>query len=133
MKRLIIISILALSIYGCDIYSPDEILLQRSDISLTEKGEVEVDFDTACIQLGFNDRNNEYRAYDDKLSSWFVIRCSERPSAEGQEVSVYVKWTGKKSSKAYQDLTFTVEKMDAEKVWMWNESNRIGIIIKNII
>lgn len=133
MRRFIIISVLTCLLSGCSIYSPDEILLQRSDISLTEKGQTEVDFDPASVQFGFNDSRNEYRAYDDKLSTWFVIRCSETPASEGQEVSAYVEWAGKNSSKAYQDLAFRVEKMDAERIWMWNESNRIGIIVKNII
>ena len=71
----------------------NEILLQKDDISLTWKGDVQISYSPSTCQLGYNESRNEYRVYDDKLANWFVLKCSEAPSEPGQIISSDVSWT----------------------------------------
>jgi hypothetical protein len=133
MRIRILILVFMLTATGCARYTMDEVLLQRSEISLTWKGELQVEYEAEKFQIGFNEHRNEFRVYDDKLANWFIVRLSSFPSYEGEELSATVSWTGKKSTKTFSDLDFKVEQSDEKgHHWLWNESNKIGIIIKNI-
>ena len=42
-------------------------------------------------------------------------------------------WTGRRSTKTFEGISFTVKKTDENGyVWLWNDSDKIGIIIKHI-
>ena len=136
MKRLIIAVIITFAAAGCEMLSQSvpSSLLESSQISLTWKGDTQVEYTAGESQLGYNKRDNEYRVYNDRLSDWFIVRCSEKPVSEGQQLNAFVSWTGAKSDKVYNNLRFSVAKTDGNGfIHLWNESNRIGIIIKDII
>ncbi len=133
MKRFLYIAICIILLGGCGPETDEITILESSEISLTWKGVVQMRFSEDTGQLAYNEKKNEYRVYDDKLANWFVVRCSEKPVSEGQEISADVSWTGDRSPKAYDALSLRVEKVSEDGlVWLWNTDNRIGIIIKNI-
>ncbi|MBQ2874667.1 MAG: hypothetical protein IJE85_05145 [Bacteroidales bacterium] len=132
MRRIVLILTMALAVTGCR-YDVDEILLQREDISLTMKGQTEFVYDAASCQLSHNASTNEYRMYDDKLSEWVSIKCSARPDTEDQVLYADISWTASSSTRSERGLKFTVQKTASDgRVWMWNKSKRIGIVIKNL-
>jgi hypothetical protein len=135
IRRILITLIFAFAVTSCEMFSSgSEILMQSSEISLTWKNTPQIVYEEGECQLGFNNERNEYRVYNDKLAYWFTVRCSEKPVSVGQVITAYVSWTGKTASKAYTGLEFLVKKTNEEgMVWLWNESESIGIIIKNII
>ena len=105
----------------------------QEEISLSWKNAVQIKYDEAGYQIGFNDSNIEYRVYDDKIANWFIIRCSEKPEVIDQVITADVEWTGSKRTKSFTELEFTVEKVNEDGlVWLSNVSNNIGIVIKNI-
>ncbi len=133
MKRLTIILIVLVSAAGCTLYTMEEVLLPREDISLTWKGDVQVSYEPSSCQMGFNDARNEYRVYSDLLADWFVLKCSGRPAGVDHTFQADVSWTGEKSAVTKTGIEFKVVKTDEEgKMWLWNESDKIGIIIKNM-
>ncbi len=118
---------------SCVRYDIDEILLPREDISLTIKGVEQFSYDPLTCQMSHNQTLNEFRVFDDKLSGWFIVRCDDIPSNEGQEVTVDLTWTASSSTKTMNDLTFRIEKIDKSgKIWMWCRKKSIGIVIKNL-
>lgn len=133
-NTIIILSIALLALSGCNKTPEVEIpITEISDISLTWKGIQQVVYTPSNCQLSYNDQKHEYRVYDDKLANWFCVRCSEKPSSEGQQLYADVSWTGKSSTKTFNALQFTVQKtQDDGLVWLWNASGKIGIVIKNI-
>ena len=132
MRRLIILIIIAAISAGCR-YDIDEILLVKEDISLTMKGEELFTYDPLTCQMSYSSSDNIYRIYDDKLSDWVVVECSERPDTEGQTLTADITWTASTSMRIERNLKFTVQKTSADgKVWMWNKSKSIGIVIKNL-
>ena len=133
MKRIIILLGMVMVLTGCIEEKAMDTLLSESEICLDWKGDRQITYDSKDYQLAFNDKINEYRVYDDRLANWFTVRCSEKPCSEGQRLTADVSWTGKKSTKSYTARTFKVEKVDENGlVWLLSESDRIGIIIKNI-
>lgn len=132
MRRLILLLIIAAMSVSCR-YDVDEILLQREDISFTLKGELQFAYDPLTCQLSQNSKEYTYRMYDDKLADWLVVKCSERPDTEGQSLTADITWTASSSTRTERGLEFTVERTSADgRVWMWNKSKRIGIVVKNL-
>lgn len=133
MHRLIMILLITMAAAGCCRYDIDEVLLQRDDISLTFKGEPQVVYDPLTCQISHNKATNEYRMYDDRLSYWLTVRCSERPDTEGQSVTADITWTASSSTRSEHNLKFVVQKTSPDgRIWMWNKTKRIGIVIKNL-
>lgn len=124
----IVASMIALS--SCT-YDIDEVLLQRSEISLTVRGELQMSYDENTCQLGHNETRNEFRVYDDKLASWFILKCDARPTSVGQKLEADLEYTTTKDTKTVRDLTFTVERTNSEgMIWLWNQQQKIGIVVK---
>ena len=133
MKRFLAISAILMTAAGCCRYDVDEVLLMRDDISLTQKGTVMMSYDPLSCQMSHDKATNTFRVYDYMIANWFIVKCSERPDNEGQELTADVTWTTAKDTKTEKGLKFTVEKTDAQgQIWMWNKSKKIGIVIKNL-
>lgn len=133
MKRIFVILAILFTAAGCCRYDIDEVLLMREDISITQKGEVMMSYDPLRCQMSHDKAKNIYRVYDDMIADWFIVKCSERPDNEGQELTADVTWTTSKDTKTEKELKFVVEKTDAQgHIWMWNKSKKIGIVIKNL-
>lgn len=133
MYRYLTLIALVFTLSGCMMTEDlNELLLQSSEISLTWKGEVQVSYSPEKFQLGYNSGRHEFRVYDDKLSEWFVVRCSETPTTEGQEITADVSWTGKNRVEEFNGISMKVEKSDdTGLIWLWGESKKIGIILQN--
>lgn len=132
MRRLILIMTITAIVSSCS-YDIDEILLQRDDVSFTLKGQPEFVYNPLTCQMSHNSKENIYRMHDDKLADWLVIKCSEKPDTQGQEITADISWTASSSTKAERGLKFTVEKTSSDgRIWMWNKSKRIGIVVKNL-
>ena len=123
-----------LLIYGCvGGVQPTEVLLPRTDISLTIKGEVQMTYDQKTCQIGYNDGIHEFRLINDKLTDWVIFRSDATPTDEGQKVTGYLEYTVADETKKMEGLAFTVEKTAPDgHVWLWNEDKKIGIIIKTL-
>lgn len=125
--------VLILMACSCNRYDIDEILLQRSDISLTVKGEVQFAFDPATDQIGQAVNANEFRVYDDKLADWFILTCDSTPTDVGQSIKGNLEWTTHTSTKNLRGLAFTVKQTNKDGLlWLWEEEQKIGLVIKNI-
>jgi hypothetical protein len=132
MRRFIYIAVAVLALSACQ-FNVDEVLLSRSDISLTIKGNLQMSFDENSCQLGYNTGRNEFRVYDDKLANYFILRCSAKPTSEGQVLKADLEYTTATDSKTISGLEFTVEKTSPEGLlWLWNKDRQIGVVIKNL-
>lgn len=118
-------------ITGCVQPQPDEILLPRTEISLTIKGEVIMEFVPATCQIGYSSENYEFRLMDNNLRDWVIFRSDNKPTDVGQNVNAYLEYTSENNVKTLKDLVFSVEKTAPDgTVWLWNKDKKIGIIIK---
>ena len=90
-RMFVLVAAVSAMLCGCVRYDMDEILLEREDLSLTWKGEDQIVFDPLTWQVSSNIRNCEYRVNDDNMANYFIVRCSERPVTEGQDVTADVE------------------------------------------
>ena len=119
------IALTFIAITGCVSPQPDEILLPRTEISLSIKGEVTMEFVPTTCQIAYNSDRNEFRLMNDSLSDWFIFRSDAAPTDVGQEVNASLEYTSQKG------LTFRVEKTALDgTTWLWNQDKKIGIVIK---
>lgn len=133
MKKILFMSIILVIASGCSRFDIDEVLLPREDISITVKGKEIMSYDPLTCQMSHDRESNIYRIYDDMISDWFTVRCDAMPASVGQEVTADVSWTTPSDTKSEKGLRFTVEKTDIHgRIWMWNKSKSIGIVIKNL-
>ncbi len=132
IKRLLCIIGAALALTACR-HDVDEVLLGRSDISLTIKDELLVSFNENTCQLGYNTDRNEFRVYDEKFANWFILKCSAAPTSEGQKIKADLEYTTDKDVKSLTGLELSVVKTSPEGlIWLWEDEKKIGIIIKNL-
>ena len=125
------IALTFIAITGCVSPQPDEVLLPRTEISLTIKGEEVMEHDPLTCQIGYNRERNEFRLVKDNISDWMIFRSNATPSNEGQEVKASLEYTSQSSTKTLSDLTFSVEKTAPDgTVWLWNKDKKIGIVIR---
>ena len=130
---IICIAVTVALLSSCDRYQPEELLLPKSDISLTIKGEDQIRYDQKTWQLGHNAEKNEFRAVNDKLTDWMILRCNATPSTVGQSVTAYLEYTTSNDTKKLNALTFTVEKTSTEGlIWLWNDDKKIGVVVKDL-
>lgn len=133
MKRTAVLVFMAMILAGCKGYDIEEILLSREDISLTQKGRLLFSHDAATCQLGYSSDRNEFRVYDDELGNFFIVRCNARPDTEGQTLKADLTWTTETNTKTSKGLEFKVQKTGADgRIWMWCESESIGVVVKEL-
>lgn len=133
MRRFILLMISSACLAGCNIYDVDEVLVQRTEISMTLKASDILIYRPDTYQLGYNAELNEFRVFDDQMAYWFILTCKSRPSTEGQEVEADLKWTSPSSTKTKRGLKFKVMKTDADgHIWLWCDSDAIGLIVKEL-
>lgn len=120
-------------ITGCVQPQPDEVLLPRTEISLTIKGEVVMEFVPTTCQIGYSSERYEFRLVDNKLRDWVIFRSDAKPTDVGQHVNATLEYTSEDSVKTLKGLVFSVEKTAPDgTVWLWNKDKKIGIIIKTL-
>lgn len=108
-------------------------LLMDEVISIKWKGSTVIEYNSESFQLGYNDASHEYRIFKDDLSSWFTVRCSDKPVAEGQTITASILWkAGSESLKSFSNQKMVIKQVDdSGRIWLWNDTNSIGIILQN--
>ena len=124
---------LLLTAAGCEPYDIDLVLLSREDVSLTWKGADQIVYEPDTWQIGCNTERNEFRVHDDEMANYFTVKCSARPTDEGQELTADVQWTMISSIKRFEGIRFEVKKVSADGyVWMWSRTHNIGVVLKKL-
>lgn len=133
MKRILTAIAFIFILCGCADYDINEVLLSKTDVSLSLRGAVIYTFNPNKGQYAYRPEINEYRVMDDDMESWFVFRSDIRPNTEKATVKADMQWATKTSISKVKDAAFTVEKVgDDGLVWLWCESEKIGLVIKDI-
>ena len=132
MKKIFAVCLI-LAVTGCVRYDIEEILTSRDEVSLTWKGTEQFVYDPATCQMSFNVAGNEFRAQKDNLSGWFVLKCSELPVNEGDEIEADISWTGISDNRTMKNLEFKVRKTSEDgMIWLWSKSSKIGVTIRRL-
>ena len=122
MKRIAILSAIlsaAILMAACDrSVEPDEAFLAGQDIQLKVNGQVIYTYDPLTWQLSYNSTLKEFRAFDDPMKNWYMVKCDKVPSAVGDKITATITW-----STSGQPSTLTgsmkVVKAEGDTYWLW--------------
>ena len=132
MNRIVIFVLAALAMTACVRYDIDEVLLERTDISLTIKGKVQYIFASEYGQVALSSDRTLYRYMTDDLANWLEVKCQSRPGGIGEKFTADIRWKSTLSSGEEKGLEFEVKQTDGSgMIWLWNNTNNIGLIIRD--
>lgn len=107
----------------------DRSFTDSDNISLTVNKVTVFDYDPLTCQLGYNDSKREFRVSTDNMSDYFVITLSKIPTSKDERVTGNISWTGEDYIKDLKNQTFETVKVERGKIWLWNQTNKLAIII----
>lgn len=135
MRRFFDIStILALvfALASCDrSVEPDETFLAGSDIGLKVNGQEIHTYDPLTWQLSYNSTLNEFRAFDDPMKNWYMVKCDKVPSAVGDKITATITWSTS-DQPASLSGTMKVVKAEGDTYWLWrgDKKSQTGVTIR---
>lgn len=106
---------------------------ENEELGLTIKGEKIITYDENTSQISYNESRNEFRITDDTMADFMILTCDEFPS-EGKTITGSLTYTTSNDIKTKKNMSFKVSKTDRNtgKIWMWNQSGRIGAVVRII-
>ena len=128
----LVFALALLSLTACLRYDIDEVLLERTEVSLTLKGKPQYAFSSDSGQMAINADRTVFRYLADDLTSWMEVNCQSRPGGIGDKLIADVKWKSATSSGDEKGLVFEIKQTDGSgMIWLWNNTNNIGLIIRD--
>ena len=120
----------ALALVCCDGKKGYDRSFTESDtISLTVNKQKVFEYDPFTCQLGYNDAKKEFRVSTDNMSDYFVITLSKIPASKDEQVTGSITWTGDDYNRELRNQTFQTVKVERGKIWLWNQANKLAVII----
>ena len=132
MKRLFpIFLVLMIGAVSCRGPQMDEVLLESDDVLLKVNSTVVFSLAECDGQIGFCADRKTFRAGTDDMSEYFVLRCSELPSEEGQDLSAELRWT---TATGIQQriIKMKVQQIKGGTIWLWAAQDKIAVIVKEL-
>lgn len=93
-------------------------------------GNVVYSADENTTQL--SQENNTFRVGNDDMSAYFSVACRALPESVGQQLTADLTWKQNGTAQARPGVSFTVQKMEGDLVWLWAPSEKIGAVIRSL-
>ncbi len=126
-RKILILAVLALVICGCDLQSMAEINLQNEEISISENGEIVLEYEPLKWQLSTDVVKGEYCLCNDEMNEYFILKVTRGDISTGCTADLVLKEKGKKEV-TVKSLDFQVQKTEQNLVWLWNSSRRYALV-----
>ena len=107
----------------------DRDFVESDTISLTVNKVKAFEYDPFTCQLGYNDGKREFRVSTDNMSDFFAITLSKIPTSKGEQITGNIIWTGDDYTRELRNLNFQTVKVEHGKIWLWNQANKLAVII----
>lgn len=122
-----------LGLAGCDRTARiDPAILEDPTIGLRIGGQVRFAYDPATCQLGFNRKLNQFRVGNDNGTEYFTLTCDKLPSEVGQSVKADLILIRNNGISRETGLSFTVEQIQGDKIWLWHAGKKIAVCVQII-
>lgn len=137
MRQLAKILLLALAIACCRCSCEKEAgidrdFLETGTVGLRVAGQNRFMYDPSTCQLGFNSTMIQFRAGNDTGTEYFTLTCSELPVEVGQKVRADLVYTRSSGITREAGLSFSVEEIQGDKIWLWNSSKKAAVCVEII-
>lgn len=102
----------------------------EDEVCLVENSRTVFKYDPLSCQMSFNRDRSEFRVHTDNMSDFFTLTLSAVPIWKGQEVRGTLVWTTKDDIYTKRNVTFTAEKLEGDKIWLWTGNGRVGVVVR---
>ena len=102
----------------------------RDEIRLQVGGVEQLCYDPLTCQLGCNIDNREFRVHTDNMSDFFSLRLSSIPTEDEEQVTGSLVYTTKTDVVHKRNVTLKVVRIEGDRIWLWNQTSRIGVEIQ---
>ena len=120
----------ALLLSGCgNRHGWDKDFTDNDVISLTVNKVKAFEYDPVTCQLGYNDAKREFRVSTDNMSDYLIVTLSKIPTSKDDQVTGSITWTGPDYTRDLKNLSFNTVKVEHGKIWLWNQANKLAVII----
>ncbi len=130
MKKAVLYLLAALLLCSC---SDDRFItpfVSGDGIRLVENSKTLFSYDPNTCQMSFNRDKCEFRVHTDNMSDFYTITLSSIPQREGQEVRGTLVWTTSSDIYTKRNVTFSAEKLEGDKIWLWTSNGHIGLVVR---
>lgn len=129
--KAIAIAVLYLGTGGCVGMTPDPEFIESEDFILRKDGVEVLKYDPVEWQMSFNREKKQFRVFNDRMTKFYILTCSEIPQSEGQKVKCTLKYTDIGSTPEKTGLNFKVVKTKPDgTVWLWCRELKTGVTVK---
>lgn len=104
--------------------------LDDKRIRLEYRGKEMFVYDEDNCQLSYSMQKAIFGVHTDTMSDYFFLEMSEVPSSIGQEVKARIVWTTERDEESKNDITLQVMKLQGDRIWLWDSSDRIGVVTR---
>jgi hypothetical protein len=131
MRRLSIILLLSLlALTGCQDERQRAAFCENEGVRLLVGGSIAFSYEPNTCQLAFSRDRQEFRAFTDSMSDFFVATFSRVPSELGQRLTASLTWTTEREVLTRKNLTLEVVRLEGDMVWLWSDAGRIGLTVR---
>ena len=102
----------------------------KDGIYLSVNSKTVFEYDPLTCQLSFNRERCEFRVHTDNMSDFYVLTLSEIPTRQGQDVRGTLVWTTEMDLNTKKNVTFTAEKLEGDRIWLWTGNGRVGVVVQ---
>jgi hypothetical protein len=131
MRRIAIILLLSLlALTGCQDERQRAAFCENEGVRLLVGGSIAFSYEPNTCQLAFSRDRQEFRAFTDSMSDFFVATFSRVPSELGQRLTASLTWTTEREVLTRKNLTLEVVRLEGDMVWLWSDAGRIGLTVR---
>ena len=131
MKRIAVILLLSLlALTGCQDERQRAAFCENEGVRLLVGGSIAFSYEPNTCQLAFSRDRQEFRAFTDSMSDFFVATFSRVPSELGQRLTASLTWTTEREVLTRKNLTLEVVRLEGDMVWLWSDAGRIGLTVR---
>lgn len=134
-KIILFAAAIILLVTGCsrkDSMGEADFVSRTSGISLTVNGKEIMKYAAREHQIAYNASLHQFRLSDDTLNNYFVLTLERIPENTGEVVSGELVYTTDDDILKLK-ADFSVSKISNGKIWLWNNQDKIGIVVQEIV
>ena len=138
---------LCIALFSCkqqEMIPFQEVFQEHNDICIVVGIKEMIDFSSGCTQTQFNPSTHVFRSSLGKIQEdlsdgsmveivqeYFVVKLDCNPLAVGDEVHGEVILNSDELDRNYTNVNFTVVKTSDKLVWLWDDTIKLGVVIRS--
>jgi len=132
MRKLIFIVTTAVLLSSCSA-EPDFSLSESATPRIERDSKALLEYDENFHQMAFDNAKNEFRITTDNMTDFLVVDLDALPTTAPSSVkALSIQWSSAGGIISKTNLKMDVIKIEGNKIWLWNASEKIGLCLSTL-